>query len=227
MSSSVALSIVAVILVLCVLGGLVGMRQQNKTQREQPDLGDFDNLSEHNSEFEDLFAADDAAEDERDILMEDYNEPAPQPAAPPKAESFIMISVMAKPNEPFIGYELLQALLGTGLRYGDMKIFHRHQEANGKGPVLFSLAQVREPGTFDIQKMGAVATEGLTLFMRVNGKQNEAQHLALMLQCARRLADELGGEVCDNRRRPLTAEAIETFQEQVASYQTAGDFEAA
>src|SRR5690554_8201910 len=62
------------------------------------------------------------------------------PAFPTRRSSdLIIINVMAPPGDYFQGDELLDALLQNGMRFGDMEIFHRHQEANGQGPILFSL----------------------------------------------------------------------------------------
>ena len=42
--------------------------------------------------------------------------------------SVVVLHLMAKEGDFFQGEELLEALLKQGLRYGSMKIFHRHEE---------------------------------------------------------------------------------------------------
>lgn len=134
-----------------------------------------------------------------------------QPSALDENAAFndvIVVNVLADPSHLYRGYELLQAMLTVGLRYGKWGIFHRHAEITGRGPILFSLASSVEPGTFDLAKMGSFSTPGLTLFMRASGLENAPQTFEKLLSAAQHLAEELGGIVCDEKRLPLSAEKI-------------------
>lgn len=136
----------------------------------------------------------------------------------PSDPSLVVLYVMAKSGYEFAGYELLQVLLSSGMRYGDMDIFHRHQDISGKGPVLFSLASATKPGTFDIQKIGSMFCHGLCLFMRLQSVEVDKERFDLMLITAERLADELNGVVCNVRRVPINEEAIHRIQKQIEIY---------
>lgn len=177
--------------------------------------------------------------DTEDELVEDYEEISPeeqenitesiahnQPEINKNSQSLnaeindlIVIGLKANEDHPYAGYELLQALLSSGLRYGKMSIFHRHEEANGKGAILFSLASAIEPGTFDLPKMGAFITPGLTMFMRISSLSQPAQTFELMLDTAQQLIEDLGGELCDETRQPLTEEKIKEWREQVSQFE--------
>lgn len=135
--------------------------------------------------------------------------PKTQPKAAPTKTSIKIINVMAKSPHHFRGYELLQTLLSAGLRYGDMKIFHRHQHPNGKGPILFSLASVTEPGTFDIQKIGEFNSPGVTLFMQTSESSFDDERYQLMLATAEQLAEELEGVVFDQSFAPISQESYD------------------
>lgn len=118
------------------------------------------------------------------------------------SQPILTINIMAKHDKLFVGYELLQALLSQGLRFGEMDIFHRYQETSGKGPILFSLASAMEPGTFDMPNMGGHRAKGLTLFMQLSGNQSiDNERFDLMYQTAINLAEELEGRLFDNERR--------------------------
>jgi cell division protein ZipA len=65
---------------------------------------------------------------------------------------------MAKSDEPFGGDELVAALLGQGLKFGDMGIFHRTHGESGQR--LFSVANALEPGTFDLSDLSELKTQG-------------------------------------------------------------------
>lgn len=124
----------------------------------------------------------------------------------------VMMFLLAKTNRQFAGYELLQTLLAAGLRFGDGQLFHRHQQANGQGPVICSLAAATEAGTFDLQTMGAFSVRGLCLFMAVSGSPPiDAERLSIMLDTARQLSEGLDAHLLDSQRQPLTDEAVEHY----------------
>ena len=151
--------------------------------------------------------------------------PTAEPAAPPeprKVGELIVMHIVTTPNRLFKGYELLQALLSAGLRFGEKKIFHRHETKNGRGPILFSLASMEKPGTFDMQKMGAFECKGLTLFMELYDHTLDYQMaLDLMLETVKQLVEDLGGEVLDEHRHRLTIEKVTEWRRKVRAYEEA------
>lgn len=143
----------------------------------------------------------------------------------------ITIMLISEIDKPYTGYELLQALLSAGLRYGKHNIFHRHQsqQLNNPGQILFSLASAIKPGTFEMPKMGGFNTEGLVMFMQVAEQNDSLEVYDLMLETAYQLIDDLKGEIWDENRRSLTEEKIaETrnkLKEFEASFTTADLFQ--
>nr|WP_304985336.1 cell division protein ZipA C-terminal FtsZ-binding domain-containing protein [Coxiella-like endosymbiont] len=51
------------------------------------------------------------------------------------------------------------------MRYGEKNIFYRHEMKTGRGQILFNLASVNKPGTFELSKMGSFSCPGLVLFL--------------------------------------------------------------
>lgn len=124
-----------------------------------------------------------------------------QPALP----ATVMMFLLAKENRQFAGYELLQTILASGLRFGDGQLFHRHQQANGQGPVVCSLAAATASGVFDLQNIGAFSVRGLCLFMNTSSDaQVNAEHFALMLDTAKQLSEGLDAHLLDDQRKPLS-----------------------
>src|SRR3990167_2175937 len=76
----------------------------------------------------------------------------------------VALYLMMPEGMTYAGYELLQALLSAGLRFGEHRIFHRHTHKDGRGDVLFHCASAIAPGTFDLTKMGSFTSQGLCLF---------------------------------------------------------------
>jgi cell division protein ZipA len=127
----------------------------------------------------------------------------------------IVLHAIADPEKLYAGYELLQAMLTAGFRFGKMNIFHRHEEMNGRGSILFSLASMVEPGTFEMNKMGGFSTPGLVLFMKTGDLQDPLKAFEILQNTAQQLVDDLGGEVCDEKRMVLSADKVAYWRSQM------------
>lgn len=124
----------------------------------------------------------------------------------------IMLFLLAKGNSQLAGYELLQTLLAAGLRFGEGHLFHRHQSANGQGPVMFSLAAATASGVFDMQNIGAFSVRGLCLFMESSENPTiDTERLNVMLETAKQLSDDLDTHLLDYSRQPLTKASIRRY----------------
>lgn len=124
----------------------------------------------------------------------------------------LMLFLLAKDNRQFTGYELLQTLLASGLRFGEGNIFHRHQQANGQGPVMCSLAAATATGTFDLQNIGAFSVRGMCLFMETSGNATiDEERFAMMLDTGRQLSESLGAYLLDSQKRPFTEAKLASY----------------
>lgn len=137
----------------------------------------------------------------------------------PTPDELMFIMLAAKPDRPYAGYELLQSLLSSGLRFGAMELFHRYEDLNGKGKVLFSVASASETGTFEINKMGAYSGKGLMLFMRLSHQKDLLLAFDAMVETARQLVEDLGGEILDDERRVLTNDKIEKMRKRIVDFE--------
>ncbi len=128
----------------------------------------------------------------------------------------VMMFLSAKENRQLAGYELLQTLLATGLRFGEGQIFHRHQHQNGQGPVLCSLAAATASGVFDLQNIGAFSVRGLCMFMQPSGNSTiDAERFAIMLDTAQQLSEGLDAHLLDGQRRPLSDVSLQRYYQQL------------
>lgn len=128
----------------------------------------------------------------------------------------IMIFLLAKSERQLAGYELLQAVLSAGFRFGEGGLFHRHQYPNCQGPVMCSLAAATPSGVFDLQNIGAFVVHGLCLFMQVSGyKEIDAERFDVMLDTARSLSDSLDTHLLDDLRAPLSEQSIQRYHQKL------------
>ncbi|MEK6731779.1 MAG: cell division protein ZipA C-terminal FtsZ-binding domain-containing protein [Pseudomonadota bacterium] len=132
-----------------------------------------------------------------------------------KVKDFVTIYVVAPMKRLFGGYDMLQAILATGLQYGDQQIFHYYQGKNRTGKKLFSVASADEPGEFDLSKIGNFSCSGLILYQKIADYQKPVTIFDLMLDVAYQLAEDLGGEVRLAKDYPWTEELSESIRQQL------------
>ncbi len=119
---------------------------------------------------------------------------------------------------PFSGEDLLRCILSYGLRYGEMSIFHRHEQPTGQGRILFSMAKAVEPGTFDLEAMTGEEVPGVSFFLSLPGVTSILAY-DIMVDTAKRLATELQGGILDEQQQPLTRQLVEHYRERVQEFE--------
>ena len=137
-------------------------------------------------------------------------------AAPQQAvQEVLLLHVVSREPAGFAGTDILQVLLAFELRFGAMNFFHRHQQAAGRGPALFSVANMVQPGIFDIDAMTDLVTSGLTFFLSLPGPPDPMAALDCMLESARGVAQHLGGDILDETRSAVVRQTLEHMRQRV------------
>lgn len=126
-----------------------------------------------------------------------------------------MLHVVANDPAGFRGEDIMHILLACDLRFGDMDFFHRHEQAAGRGPIQFSVANMMQPGVFDIDRMAALNTQGLLFFVTLPGPQDMMKAFDYMLETAQAVARNLGGSVLDESRSVVTPQTLEHSRQQI------------
>ncbi|MBA5959031.1 cell division protein ZipA [Pseudomonas lactis] len=137
----------------------------------------------------------------------------------PAAEEVLVISVICRDAGGFKGPALLQNILESGLRFGEMDIFHRHESMAGNGEVLFSMANAVKPGTFDLDDIDLFSTPAVSFFLGLPGPRHPKQAFDVMVAAARKLSQELNGELKDDQRSVLTAQTIEHYRQRIVEFE--------
>ena len=189
--------------------GMLGSRSQRE-ERIEPTFGDQDltfsrdDQGELDLEHNDLIDSD--TEHEEDDELE-------------QAEEVIIINVMANPGTMIEGKKLLAILLKNGMRLGEMSIFHRHADSSGKGPVMFSMANMLKPGTFSMSEMDEFETLGVSFFMQLPNKLGNMACFEQMLKTAEALKNEMDVLLKDENRSVLTRQTIEHSRQRIRDFE--------
>lgn len=189
-----------------------------------------------------------ATRDPEPVIPAPVSEPAPEPEPEPRAEQpsrrqpsretetggdrrqpagdksrdqppeVLVLHVMAPKGEYFQGEQLLEELLNNDMRYGSMKIFHRHANRDGSGPVLFSAASAVNPGTFDLSAMADFKTPGLAFFIALDDLEHPMETFDELMDVVGNLARDLGGEVKDETRSAMTRQTVEHYRQRILDF---------
>jgi cell division protein ZipA len=126
-----------------------------------------------------------------------------------------MLNVVSRSREGFRGEDILHILLACDLRFGDMNFFHRHEFEAGRGAIQFSVANMMQPGVFDIDNMSDFNTPGLVFFLTLPGPENMMKAFDYMLETAQAVSRNLDGDVLDESRSVITKQTLEHCRQKI------------
>jgi len=131
----------------------------------------------------------------------------------------IVVSVVMTEGQVISGAALLPTLLTLGMRFGDMNIFHRHEDNAGNGKVTFSLANMVNPGTFDLDALETFTTQGISLFMTLPNAGDAFEVFEQMLGAAKQLALEFQGQLLDDKRSVMTKQTEQHYTSKIREFE--------
>ena len=161
------------------------------------------------------------AEDDQKVEMESKeNQPEVEiEKKEPEQQDHFIFNVAAKDGKYVRGHELLQFFLTAGFRFGEMSIFHRHLHSDGTGPILFSIANMMQPGIFEPENMEQFQSEGVSFFLTVpNDDINVKEAFNMMVIAVEQMAEEFDCEVLNDKRQLLTTDEYRVYQERLLRY---------
>lgn len=133
-------------------------------------------------------------------------------------EKIIMLYLAAKSGQTISGAELALATEKVGLSYGHHNIYHRLSESSHSNEPVFSMANVVQPGYFDLSQIDSLQTPGVSFFMTLPGPVTAIQAWDTMLPIAERMAQLLDGVLLDSDRNALGRQRILHIKEELRSF---------
>jgi cell division protein ZipA len=130
----------------------------------------------------------------------------------------IVLNVHCATSAPFVGTMLFDSMKQNGLLYGEMDIFHRHADLSGTGKVLFSVANMMQPGTLKHNDPNEFTTKGISFFMTLPCYGDSEQNFKMMLRTAQQIADDMGGNVLDEKRNLMTPDRLAKYRLQIKEF---------
>lgn len=146
------------------------------------------------------------------------DEEEPVQEAKTEKQEVLMLFVDKPEGEAIEGAKLLPMLLTLGFKFGEMDFFHRYQDNAGNGEILFSLANMYNPGTFDIDSMEQMTTRGLTIFMTLPNAGEALQTFNMMHNAAKKIADEFNATVLNDQRMPIDVARVRQYVDRIRKF---------
>ncbi len=140
-------------------------------------------------------------------------------ALPEGISDYVIAMSIQRDNHAFSGEEILTACRDNNLIHGEMNIFHYPAEEKSSTYALFSMANMVEPGTFDLNKMDNFTTPGISLFIQLPLPMNCIQAYNKFVEQAKSLSKSLNADLYDEKFNILTPQIISHTLESISSFQ--------
>ncbi len=125
------------------------------------------------------------------------------------AERNLNISLIPSQENTYIkGTDLLILFEKYWLRYGAMRMFHRYEDKECNGSLLFSVMMINDEGqvlAFDLNRLPHQLISGLVLFVALPNPQ-ASKGCEMMISLAELWAKELDATIYNEKNQPFSAE---------------------
>jgi cell division protein ZipA len=189
-------------------------------EENKPDVFAAIEERQENQTIESAFPVEPEPEEQEEIVEEDNYELELEPNETDVPESnkatddLLVLYITSPSHISFNGLSISKAADEVGMIYGHMNIFHHFGPGKlHSGQPLFSLANMHEPGSFDLGRMSDLKTKGLAIFMYSPASIDASVVFELFLNTTQRLAELLGGTVRTVDNSVLNNASIKTLRE--------------
>ena len=133
-------------------------------------------------------------------------------------EKIVTLYVAARVGQVLRGPDIVVAAEKAGLSYGHMQIFHRLVEGHPERGPVFSVANIKKPGSFDMAGIQELETPAIAFFLTLPAPMTALDAWEKMLPTAQRMAELLDGVVLDEQRNALGRQRIAHIRDELRAY---------
>jgi len=137
-----------------------------------------------------------------------------------KEEMMIVFYLVEKNNGKLSGSQIIDALKNVGLFYGDMKIFHYYDPDHlNEKKSIFSIANISEPGWFDLVSINQISTPGIAVFMSLPGSMKSVNAFDVMLSVIEELMQIMPVSLKDKKHDKVSQQTLSHLREEVVEFE--------
>lgn len=133
-------------------------------------------------------------------------------------DRIISLYVAARAGQTLRGEDIVVAAEKTGLVFGHMNVFHRLVEHHPEQGPIFSMANILQPGSFDMTTIRELETPAIAYFLTLPAPLPALEAWEMMLPNVQRMAELLDGVVLDDSRNALGRQRIMHIREELRAY---------
>lgn len=133
-------------------------------------------------------------------------------------DKVVSLMLAARAGQTLQGTDLVVAAEKAGLIYGHRNIFHRMVDKHHEQGPIFSVANLVQPGIFDLRTIKELKTPGIHFFITLPGPSSALDAWDAMLPTAQRMAELLDAVVLDDQRNALGRQRISHIREELRTY---------
>ena len=133
-------------------------------------------------------------------------------------DKIISLYVAARAGHTLRGEDIVVAAEKTGLTFGHMNVFHRLVENHPERGPIFSMANILQPGSFDMANIRELETPAIAFFLTLPAPLTALDAWEKLLPNVQRMAELLDGVVLDDGRNALGRQRIMHIREELRAY---------
>ena len=133
-------------------------------------------------------------------------------------DKIVTLSIAARAGEVLRGPDIVVAAEKAGLTYGHMNVFHRLLEGHPERGPIFSVANIRKPGSFEMSEIQSLETPAIAFFLTLPAPVSALDAWEKMLPTAQRMAELLEGVLLDEQRNALGRQRVAHIRDDLRAY---------
>ena len=133
-------------------------------------------------------------------------------------DKIVSLYVAARAGHTLRGEDIVVAAEKTGLTFGHMNVFHRLVENHPERGPVFSMANILQPGSFDMANIRELETPAIAFFLTLPAPLTALDAWEKLLPNVQRMAELLDGVVLDDSRNALGRQRIMHIREELRAY---------
>lgn len=133
-------------------------------------------------------------------------------------DKIVSLYVAARAGHTLRGEDIVVAAEKTGLVFGHMNVFHRLVENHPERGPIFSMANIMQPGSFDMGRIRELETPAIAFFLTLPAPISALEAWEKLLPNVERMAELLDGVVLDDSRNALGRQRVQHIREELRAY---------
>ncbi len=133
-------------------------------------------------------------------------------------DKIVTLYIAARAGAVLRGPDIVVAAEKAGLTYGHMNVFHRLVQGHPERGPIFSLANIKKPGSFEMADIQSLETPAIAFFLTLPAPIDALDAWDAMLPTAQRMAELLDGVLLDEQRNALGRQRVAHLRDEMRAY---------